>query len=116
MLATTRKRSDEAIRRRSAPATDKEAREDQLISLAVNAAERELLKENPSNQIVLHYLKLGTTRMQLEKEKLRRENILLESKANAIEVAARTEEMYANAIRAMRMYQGRGEESDDSYE
>lgn len=112
-MAVSRKNSSGTIQRKFAPATDMESRENQLISLAVDAAERELLKDNPSNQVVLHYLKLGTTKLQLEKEKLRRENLLLEAKANAIEAAAKTDELYQQAIEAMQIYSGslnRGDE------
>lgn len=112
-MAVAKKNSDSRVQRKFAPATDTESRENQLISLAVAAAERELLKENPSNQIVLHYLKLGTTKLQLEKEKLRRENILLEAKTNSLEASARTEELYQNAIDAMRIYSGSIDRGDD---
>jgi len=105
-MAASKKISDGTIKRRVAPAVDPEARENQLISLAIDAAERELMKEHPSNQVVLHYLKLATTKNQLEKEKLRKENLLLEAKADAVKSAAKSEEMYRNAIEAMQIYQG----------
>ena len=105
-MATGRKLSEETVLRDSPPATGLEAREDQLISLAVNQAEQMLKKGNAPTQIVVHYLKLATTKNQLEKEKLRKENILLEAKASAIESAARSEELYARAIAAMREYAG----------
>ena len=111
-MAVSRKNSDR-LERKSPPAVDPEARENQLISLATEAAERELMREHPANQLVLHYLKLSTTKMQLEKEKLRRENLLLEAKADAMKSAARSEELYAEAIQAMRIYSGsinRGDE------
>ena len=112
-MASGRKNSDGTIQRRMAPAVDPEARENQLISLATDAAERELLKENPDKRIVVHYLKLATTKAQLEKEKLRKENSLLEVKTDAVKSSAKTEEMYAEAIKAMQLYQGsinRGDE------
>lgn len=112
-MAVSNKKMNGAIQRKFAPATDTESRENQLISLAVDAAERELLRDNPSNQIVLHYLKLGTTKLQLEKEKLRRENLLLEAKANAIDASARTEELYQQAINAMQIYSGTLNRGDD---
>ena len=112
-MAASRKNSDGTIQRRSAPAVDPEARENQLISLATDAAERELMKETPDKRIVIHYLKLATTKTQLEKEKLRKENSLLEVKTDAVKSAAKSEEMYAEAIQAMRLYSGslhRGDE------
>lgn len=105
-MAASKKNLDGMIQRRSAPAVDPEARENQMISMAIDAAERELMREHPSNQVVLHYLKLATTKNQLEKEKLRKENLLLEAKADAVKSAARSEEMYAEAIKAMQIYQG----------
>lgn len=105
-MAASRKNSDGTIQRRSAPAVNPEARENQLISLATDAAERELMKDNPDKRLVLHYLKLATTKAQLEKEKLRKENSLLEVKTDAVKSAARSEEIYAEAIKAMQIYQG----------
>ncbi len=102
-MATTKENS---AKRKSAPALDPEARENQMIGLAVNQAEQMLMDGRAPTQIVVHYLKLATTKNQLEKEKLRKENILLEAKANAIESAAKTEELYTKAIAAMRVYSG----------
>ena len=105
-MATGGKNSEGAVKRRSAPAVDLESREDQLISLAVSQAEQMLLEKRAPTPVVVHFLRLGTSKNQLEKEKLRKENILLEAKANAIESAARSEELYAKAIAAMREYSG----------
>lgn len=92
--------------RRRAPATDLGIRENQMIALAIDAAERDLLSDNPSKQIVVHYLKLATVQAQLEKEKLQRENQLLAAKTDALESQSRTEELYRNAIEAMASYSG----------
>ena len=105
-MATRGRNSEEGVRRKAAPAVDPEARENQLMSLAVDQAEEMLLEHRAPTQIVVHYLKLATTKNQLEKEKLRKENILLEAKANAIESAARSEELCSRAIEAMREYSG----------
>lgn len=97
------------------PATSPEARENQLISLAIDLAEKQLLEGTASSQVITHFLKLGTTKMDLEKEKLKNENALLAVKAEAIKAQERTEELYANAIAAMRRYSGNdnGNEEDD---
>ena len=105
-MATGTRNSDRTVKRRSAPAVDPESRENQLMSLAIDQAEQMLLEHRAPTQIVVHYLKLATTKNQLEKEKLRKENILLEAKANAIESAAKSEELYSKAIEAMREYSG----------
>lgn len=105
-MATGEKVSGSKVQRRSAPAVDPEARENQMIGLAVSQAEEMLLQKRAPTPVVVHFLRLGTTKNQLEKEKLRKENLLLEAKATAIESAARTEELYAKAIQAMREYSG----------
>lgn len=105
-MATRKENSDVAVTRKSAPAVDPEARENQMIGLAVSQAEEMLLQKRAPTPVVVHFLRLGTTKNQLEKEKLRKENLLLEAKANAIESAARTEELYTRAIQAMQEYSG----------
>ena len=95
----------------SPPALTVEGREDQLISLAISLAEKKLRDGTATNQMILHYLKLGSTKERLEKEKLERENELLVAKVQAIESASRIEELYAGAIRAMKEY--KGEEGND---
>jgi len=108
------KSSSEPTKRRRPPATTPEARERQLISLAVDLAEDQLIKGTASSQTITHYLKLGTTREKLEQEKLAREVKLLEIKAESYASGARVEELYGKAISAMREYQGHEEE--ETYE
>ena len=81
-----------------------------MIALAVDLAERQLSEGTASAQVITHYLKLGTTRETLEKEKLTRENELLKARSDAIASAQKSEELYANALAAMRSYSGRGSE------
>ena len=67
-----------------------------------------------SGAVITHYLKLGATTARLEKEKLEKENQLLEAKTKALDSAERQEELYVNAINAMRNYGGYGKvENDD---
>jgi hypothetical protein len=109
------KKGETQPKRRQPPATTPEARENQLISLAVNLAEKQLSEGTASSQVITHYLKLGSTREKLEKEKLERENKLLSAKTEAIESQKRIEELYANALNAMRTYSGRGAPEDEDY-
>lgn len=95
------------------PATTLEGRENQLISLAVDLAEQQLLDGTASAQVITHYLKLGTTRAKLEYEKLERENELLKAKTENLQAQKRYEEMFEQAINAMRSYSGASEETDD---
>lgn len=87
-------------------ATDPESRENQLIALATNLVEQRLLDGTASAQEVCHFLKLGTMEKKLEMQKLERENKLLEAKTQALESQKRSEELFANAIEAMRSYSG----------
>lgn len=101
------------------PALSPEARENQLISLAVDLVEQRLLDGTASSQETTHFLKLGSMKNQLEMEKLREENRLLKAKTESIQSAKRVEELYAEAINAMRLYSGNGsssDEDDDQYE
>jgi len=111
---TSQTGGDLTMARRSAPATTLEARENQLIALAVDLAEKQLSEGSASSQVITHYLKLGTTRETLEKEKLIEENKLLKAKTEAIESGKRNEELYAQALNAMRTY--KGERRDDEYD
>lgn len=95
------------------PALTPEARENQLISLAVDLAEQQLLDGTASAQVITHYLKLGTAKEKLEQEKLKTENELLRAKTEAIESTKRVEELYSNALSAMRTYSGFEGDLDD---
>lgn len=99
------------------PAFTTESRENQLISKAVNLAEKKIDEGTASDGLIIHYLKLGTTKAELEREKLRSENQLLKAKTDALESAKNSEELFAEAIKAMRTYQGVGgsDEEDDEY-
>ena len=97
----------------SRPAMSPEARENQLISAAVDLAERQLREGTASSQVITHYLKLGSEREKLEREKLRYESNLLKSKSDAIKQSQETSAMYQKAIDAMRRYGGNGDSSSD---
>ena len=101
--------------RRRRPGITPEARENQLISDAMDLAEQQIRNGTASSQIITHFLKLATTKMELEKEKLRNENELIRAKKDAIQSAQNTEELYKNAIEAMRRYSGQGASEEDVY-
>lgn len=91
---------------KTSPALTPEAREKQLIAAAVNLAEKQLLEGTASSQVITHYLKLGSSQMRLEKEKLEEENKLLKAKTEALQSQKRQEELFEEAIKAMRRYSG----------
>lgn len=104
--------SEDSIRPKMHPAKTPEERENQMISLAVDLAEQQLRNGTASAQVITHYLKLGSTKEKLEKDILKNQAKLIEAKTEALESAKRMEELYANALSAMREYSGR-EDSDD---
>ena len=101
--------------RKIRPALTPEARENQLISLAVDLVEQRLLDGTASSQETTHFLKLGSTKARLEKEKLEEENKLLRAKTENLESQKRVEELYSEALKAMRDYAGYGSEEQDEY-
>lgn len=113
-MAVARKAQESpAAARRRPPAATPEARENQLVSLAVDLAERQLAEGTASSQVITHYLKLGTTRERLEQTKLSHEVELLRARSDAIQSGARTEELYKDALNAMRRYSGQETDGDD---
>lgn len=94
--------------RKRRPALTIEARENQLISLAVDLAEKQLMEGTASSQVITHYLKLGSTKERIEKEILEKQKELISAKTEALQSAKRVEELYTDAIKAMRQYSGAG--------
>lgn len=95
--------------RKIRPALTPEVRENQLIALAVDLVEERLLNGTASSQETTHFLKLGSMKNQLEMEKLKEENKLLQAKTEALQSAKKTEELFEEAINAMRRYSGHGD-------
>lgn len=87
-----------------------------MISLAVDLAEKQLMEGTASSQVITHYLKLGSTKERIEKEILEKQKELITAKTETLQSAKRVEELYANAINAMRRYSGHNEENEDDYD
>lgn len=114
MAKSTIKSSNSGQKMRSA--LSPENRENQLVSLATDLAEQQLRDGTASSQVITHFLKLGTTKAELEKEKLKKENAVLEAKAKAYQSGEEVKELYENAIKAMRDYGGHGDPDEyDEY-
>lgn len=94
--------------RRGRPALTPEARENQLISLAVDLAEQQLRDGTASSQVITHYLKLGSTKERIEKEILEQQKELIAAKTETLKSQKKMEELYVEAIDAMRRYSGHG--------
>ena len=94
-------------------ATTPEGREMQLTQLAVDLAEKQLRDGTASAQVLSHYLKASSTREYLEQERIKMDLELAAAKKKVLEENSRTEELYENAIRAMREYQGAAVEKQE---
>ncbi len=104
---------DPPVKRRQRPGKSVEARENQLISLAVDLAEKQLREGTASSQVITHYLKLGSTKERIEKDILLQQKELIQAKTEALHSAKRIEELYSDALRAMRGYRGEEPSEDD---
>lgn len=106
-----KKSADEAPTTR--PATSPKDREDEMINLAVKLAERQLRDGTASTQVIVHYLKLGSTRGMLEQEMLENKTQLVKAQTESLQASKRNEELYENALRAMSLYSGSSSGDDD---
>lgn len=113
-MAKVKTSDSSASQRKMRPALTPEARENQLIYLATDLAEKQLREGTASSQVITHYLKLGSSKERLEREKLEEENKLLRAKTEALQSAKRIEELYASAISAMKKYSGQGDDDEFS--
>lgn len=98
------------------PALTDEGREAQLVSAALDLAERQILDGTASSQVLTHFLRAGSMRERLERIKIGYETRLLEARAEQIAATQQQAELFAEAIRAMRMYQGGPPEEIDEGE
>lgn len=111
-----RRRQTESQTSRRKPPTTPEGREDEMVSLAHDLAEKQIRQGSASSQVITHFLKLGSTRERLEQERLAHENELTRVKIEAIESQKRVEELYMQALNAMRSYAGNLPASVDEYD
>ena len=110
-MADRKKDAVQSKKRR--PAVTAEARENQLVSLAIDLAEKQLSEGTASSQVISHFLKLGSTKERIEMEILERQKELIEAKTENMKSQKRVEELYGKALNAMRSYSGQMVEDDD---
>ena len=112
-MAKVKATTSSTPKKKGRPALTPEARENQMISLAVDLAEQQLRDGTASSQVITHFLKLGTTTAQLEKVKLENENKLIIAKAEALRSEKNREELMREAMRMMAVYNGKDESDED---
>ena len=101
-------------KRRTAPATSPERQENQMIALAMDLAEKQLREGTASAMVIAHFLKQGSIKEQYERELLKEKAEMMAAKTEMLKSARRIEELYSNALKAMRTYSGQEEQSDDT--
>ena len=106
-------RPEEKPKRNSPPATTPEGRENQMISLAMELAEKRIRAGTASAQEVTHFLKLGSLNYKVERDILEQQKELITAKTESLRAAKRVDELYANAITAMRAYSGDPDRGDN---
>ncbi len=112
MARVKESKSSEPLRKMR-PALTPEAKENQMISYAMDLAEKQLREGTASSQIIVHYLKLATEKERLEQEKIKQEIELQKAKTKALASDEEIKTMYADAIKAMQKYSGYGDQSEE---
>ena len=107
--------SEKRSKKRRPPEIDPEDRENQMIAIAVDLAEQRLLDGTATSPIITHYLKLGSMRERLEREKLRQENELLRAKTKSLESLEKDKELYSQVLEALKIYNGVEDDEEDVY-
>ena len=106
------KASSSAPTRKTRPALSPEGRENQMISLAVDLAEKQLREGTASSQVITHYLKLGSTMAKLDHELKMKELELMQAKTEQLKSSKRSEELMEEAIKAFKRYNGQGDQDE----
>lgn len=104
---------DDHDNRRDSHARTPEARELELSSAAYDLAEKQIQEGTASSQVLTHFLKAGSMRERLEQQRIEHEIELMAVKRENLEAQTRVEELYVNAIEAMRSYVGSDPIIDD---
>lgn len=99
-----KKETGNEVKRRTRHARTPEQRENQLINLAVDLAERQLREGSATSQVIVHFLRLATMKEKLENDKLRADLKLAEAKVKQIETAESKNILYEKVIDALKSY------------
>lgn len=110
---TAKDKPAQSISKKRPPARTPEARESQLIALAMDLVEKRLRDGTASSQETVTIIKFGSEKERLERDRLRKENELITAKTDAIKSSKRVEELYADAIKAFGRYSGNAREEED---
>ena len=117
MKTTTKNSSktnnDISNERKRKPFKNIEEAENTNVALAMELARKQLEEGTASAQVIAHFLKIGSTKERDEKELRQQQIELMSAKTGAIKSAQSSEELYADAIKAMRDYSPERDDSDE---
>ena len=97
--------------RKTKPARTPEVKEKQMINLAVDLAEKQLRDGTASSAVITHYLKLASSREQIEREMMINQSKLVAAKADQIAFGKETEVTNQSVLEALKGY--RSSEEDE---
>lgn len=100
---------------RGKPATTVEARENQMIALAHDLAEKQMRDGSASSQVMTHFLKLGSIREQLELKRIEQDIALSKAKIASADSQEDVQKLYNDALKAFSTYKGEPAEPDEDY-
>ncbi len=100
-------------RPRKPPPRTAEAREEEMIALAMDDAERRLRDGTAPAPLVMMFAKSGLGRERLERQRLQEENTLLRAKVVQMESATQSNEKLDTVLKALRKYSGQAEPDED---
>jgi hypothetical protein len=90
-----------------------EAREQQLIALAIDLAEQQLMDGTASSQVITHYLKLGSSKERKDLEKAEAEIELMKARIKSLERDERIEDLFRSALDSFKVYSGQTVTAED---
>ena len=105
-------KKDTTQKRLQRPALSPEARESQLVSLAVDLAEQQLRDGTASSQVITHYLKLGSMREKIERDLMKKQMELMDAKKQNLKSTDEIKKLYTEAITALGIYGGKDSAKD----
>lgn len=90
-----------------------EARENDLIALAYDLAEKQLREGTASAQVLAHLIKQGSKKSRLEGRILEKQEKLVAAKTESLESAKHDAEFHERVLDALKRYNGHQDEGED---
>mgnify|MGYP003595296460 CR=1 FL=1 len=92
------------------PKFSEEAEEQQLMALAMQRAKEQLQNGTASSQLICQVLKNGSMQAKLERKILEVQHENIVAKTEMIKAVQRNEELFKNALSAIKTYSGKTDE------